>query len=287
MTAPERDVLEEVHELITALEAHSDPRVGEQVAALLERVDTVHRTALTHLMSAIHAMAGEAFVNRLTADAAVRLLLMSYDLVAVDRRIQAEEALDAVRGHLHARGIDVELTELVGGVAYVRLHGLETSGVPEAAVRHDLEEALKSGLLGFQEVVLADRRGTGGGAGAGLVQLGGLRTPHRPVYREVLAFRDLPPGRMQPVDVDGASVLVANVGGEAYAVGNHCGESPLPLQFGELSTAELRCSWHGCRYDIRTGMRVDGGEERLVVYPVAVRDGTIQVAVGVEPVAAG
>lgn len=285
MTAPERDVLEEVHELITALESHADPRVGEQVAALLERVDSVHRTALTHLISAIHAMAGEAFVNRLTADPAVRLLLMSYDLIAVDRRIRAEEALDAVRGHLHARGIDVELTELVGGVVYIRLHGLETSGVTEAAVRHDLEEALKLGLLGFQEVVFADRRG--GGAGAGLVQLGGLRLARRPVYREVLTLQDLPPGRMQPVDVDGTSVLVANVEGEVYAVGNRCGESPLPLEFGELNIAELRCSWHGCRYDLRTGARVDGGTERLVVYPVAVRDGTIQVAVGVEPVGAG
>ncbi|MBA2457631.1 MAG: Rieske 2Fe-2S domain-containing protein [Gemmatimonadales bacterium] len=283
MTPPERDVLDEVHELIGALESHADPRVREQVAALLERVDTVHRTALTHLMSAIHAMGGDAFVNRLTADPAVRLLLMSYDLVAVDRRIQAEEALDAVRGHLHARGIDVEITELVGGVVYVRIHGLETNGVAESAVRQDLEEALKAGLLGFQEVVPADRPG----AGPGLVQLGRSRPAHRPVYREVLALHDLPPGRMRPVDVDGTSVLVANVAGELYAVGNRCGDSPLPLEFGELNTAELRCSWHGCRYDVRTGARVDGGTERLAVYPVAVRDGAIQVAVGVEAVGAG
>ena len=64
-------------------------------------------------MGAIQSMAGDAFVNRLTGDPAIRLLLMSYDLLAVDRRTLAEEALDAVRGHLHAHGVDVELVEVL------------------------------------------------------------------------------------------------------------------------------------------------------------------------------
>ena len=68
-------------------------------------------------------MAGDAFINRLAADPAIRLLLMSYDLLAVDRRLLAEEALDTVRGHLHDHGIDVELSEVVGGAVYVKLHG--------------------------------------------------------------------------------------------------------------------------------------------------------------------
>ena len=131
------------------------------VTALLQGIDTVHRTALTHLVGAIQSMAGEAFVNRLAADPAIRLLLMSYELLAVDRRLLAEEALDAVRGHLHDHGIDVELAEVVGGAVYVRLHGLERSGVAIEAVRHDVEEALRAGLLGFQELVLGERAAAG------------------------------------------------------------------------------------------------------------------------------
>src|SRR5262252_5162821 len=138
------------------LEAHPDPAVRAAVTSLLQGIDTVHRTALTHLVGAIHGMAGEAFMNRLTADPAIRLLLMSYDLIAVDRRLQAEEALDTVRGHLHAHGIDVELVEVVGGAVYVRLHGV-TDDADLAALRQDLEEALASGLVGFQELVLGDR----------------------------------------------------------------------------------------------------------------------------------
>ncbi len=278
------DVLDEVDELIAALESHPDPRVGEQVAALLERIDTVHRTALTHLMSAVHSMGGDAFINRLTANAAVRLLLMSYDLVAVDRRIQTEEALDLVRGHLHAHGVGVELLEVVGSVVYARLHGLEAAGLAPAAVQHDIEEALRTGLLGFQELVLGERR-PGGGAPA-FVALGGVRRAQRPVYRTVLAAGELEPGGLRGLEIDGTPILIANVDGEFYAVQNRCGESPLPLEFSVLDGAELRCSWHGCRYDVRTGKHLDREEERLAVYPVAVDGGEVRVAIGVEPVTA-
>ncbi len=279
----ERDVLEEVQRLIAALEAHADPGVRADVTALLQGIDAVHRTALTHLVTAIRGMAGDAFINRLTADPAVRLLLMSYGLLAVDRRILAEEALDPVRGHLHTHGIDVELADVVGGAVYVRVHGLERGAIPAEAVRHDLEEALRAGLVGFQELVLGDRAA----AGPALLQVGGLRPAQRPVYRRACAVAEVAPGGVRAVDVDGQAILVANVDGALYAVANRCGDSPLPLHFGTLQGGELRCSWHGCRYDVRTGHRLDGGPERLAVFPVAVESDEVRVAVGVEPVARG
>ena len=289
MTEQNSDILQEVERLITALESHPDPTVRAQVAALLEGIDAVHRTALTHLVNAIRGMAGDAFVNRLTADPAIRLLLMSYELLAVDRRVLTEEALDAVRGHLHAHGVDVELVDVVGGAVYVRLHGLERSAIALEGVRHDLEEVLRSGLLGFQELVLADR--PSGVSAATLVQVGGLRRAHRPVYRRALTASELGVGQMKGVDVDGQPVLIANVDGEFYAVANRCGESPLPLHFGVLEGSELRCSWHGCRYDVRSGVRLDdqlpyaerGANGRLAVFPVSVEDDEVRVAVGVEP----
>jgi nitrite reductase/ring-hydroxylating ferredoxin subunit len=273
------DILEEVQRLIDALESHPDPAVRADVTALLQGIDTVHRTALTHLVDAIRGMAGDAFVNRLAGDPAIRLLLMSYELLAVDRRVMAEEALDAVRGHLHDHGIDVELVEVVGGAVYVRLHGLRDGGTTLEAVRHDVEEALRTGLIGFQELVLGDRAP----AGPALLQVGGLRSARRPVYRRACGAADVAPGVMIAVNVEGQGILIANVEGEIVAVINQCGDTPLPLQFGTLAGAELRCSWHGCRYDVRTGKRLDGGAEHLAVLPVAVEGDEIRVAVGVEP----
>jgi nitrite reductase/ring-hydroxylating ferredoxin subunit len=277
----DRDLLDEVQGLIAALEAHPDREVGAQVTALLQGIDTIHRTALTRLVGAIQAIAGEAFMNRLTADPAIRLLLTSYDLLAVDRRLLAEEALDTVRGHLHAHGIDVELADVVGGAVYVRLHGFAGGTIAVEAVRRDLEEALRAGLVGFQELVVGDRPAPG----PALLQIGGLRQAHRPVYRRACATAEVPGGAMKAVEVDGHGVLVANVEGRLHAVADRCGDTPLPLRFGTLQGAELRCSWHGCRYDVRTGHRVDGGPERLAVLPVAVENDEVRVAVDVEPAA--
>src|SRR5687768_8978950 len=96
-----RDVLAEVDRAMSELTAHPDAAVREAVTTLLEGIDAVHRAGLTHLVQALHCMSGDTLINRLIADPAIRMLLMSYDLIAVDRRLQAEEALDTVRGHLH------------------------------------------------------------------------------------------------------------------------------------------------------------------------------------------
>jgi nitrite reductase/ring-hydroxylating ferredoxin subunit len=274
-----QDVLEEIERLMAELESHPDPAVRAGVAGLLQRIDAIHRTALTHLVGAIQGMAGEAFMNRLTADPAVRLLLMSYDLIAVNRRLHAEEALDGVRGHLHDHGVDVELSDVVGGAVYVTLHGLGRSDVAFEAVRRDLEEALKAGLPGFQELVVGERPGA---RAPELLQVGGLRRAQRPVYRRVCAASEVGRGAVKAVDVDGHAILIANVDGELVAVANQCGDGPLPLHFSTLEGAELRCSWHGCRYDVRSGHRLDG-PERLAVYPVAVAGDDVRVAVGTEP----
>jgi nitrite reductase/ring-hydroxylating ferredoxin subunit len=276
---PEPDLLAEVDRLIGELDAHPDKTVGERVRALVQGIDVVHRTGLGKLMAAIQGMAGDAFVNRLTADPGIRLLLMSYDLVAVDRRLLAEEAVDAVRGHLHSHGIDVEVTEVVGGVVYAKLHGVAEGHPAFPAAVRDLEAALKEGLLGFQELVPRDRDAV---PRTGLVTLGALRGARKPVYRRALAADELSPGAMKAVEIEGVPLLAANIAGEIHVVQDRCGDTPLPLHFSALEGSELRCSFHGCRYDLRSGKRLDGEGERLHVFPARVENGEIQVALGVE-----
>ena len=286
------DLLVEVERLIAVLSSHADPAVGETATALLERIDLVHRTALTRLMGAIQSMAGDAFVNRLTADPGIRLLLMSYDLLAVDRRTLAEEALDAVRGHLHAHGVDVELVEVLGGVVAVRLHGAPSGDDPAyAAVLRDLDEALSAGFLGFQELEI--RQGKGArpvAADSVFLPAEALRRAKRPVYRATCPVEEVPPGGTRAVTVDETNVLLARIDGEIYAVRNACGDGPLPLNYSLLQGTELTCSWHGCRYDIRTGRRLDyekaTPEEQLVVYPVRIHEGIVEIVVGTAPSAA-
>ena len=106
-------------------------------------------------------------------------------------------------------------------------------------------------------------------------------------YIAVAKVDELSPGEMLEVDLMGEEVALFNVEGEFYAIRNRCGDSPLPLQFGRLEGSELVCSWHGCRWDVRSGRRGDGSDERLAVFPVHVDGGVIEVALGVEPVPTG
>ena len=268
------DLLVDVERLIVRLQNAHGTEVAAEATRLLAGIDAIHRAGLTHLMQVVRSMGGDAFVNRLIADPAIRILLMSYDLVAADRRLAAEEALDAVRGHLHTHGVDVEILEVVGGVVYVRLHGMVEERLSEAAVLHDLEEALRAGFIGFQELVTRAPRSS-----AVTIPLGSLR---KPVYRDVLSEEALVDGAMRAIDLDGLPVLLARLGSDVVAVSNRCGLTPLPLEFSTLEGAELRCSWHGCRYDLRTGNRLDAAGDRLAVYPVRVQDGVVQIAIAAE-----
>jgi nitrite reductase/ring-hydroxylating ferredoxin subunit len=279
------DILAEVEQIINQLQAHPDAAVGELTTVMLNRIDAVHRAALTHLMGAIQSMAGDAFVNRLTSDPAIRLLLMSYDLLAVDRRTLAEEALDAVRGHLHAHGIDVELVDVLGGVVAVQMHGVPAGHPALDAARRDVEEALKAGLLGFQELEVNDGPGVRTApADSVFLPLESLRRAQKPVFHSVFPAHELESGSIRSAIVNGVGVLLARVDDEFFAVRNACGQSPLPLDYSTLEGHELVCSWHACRYDIRTGRRLDWAgaapEDGLRVLPVRAHDGMIELVVG-------
>ena len=277
------DLLEVVQQAIGRLGQHPDPAVRAETEALLAGIDAVHRTALSKLVGLLQSMGGDALMTRLVAEPAIRLLFMSYDVIAVDRRLMAEEALDDVRGHLHARGIDVELIDVAGGVVYVQFHGAAVAEAPEHLLRRDVERALRQGLRGFQQLEVGARQPTPSG-GTVFVPLAGLRRLNRPVLQMVAPTSAIPPGLMHGEMAGGHAILVVNVEGQFFAVQDHCGDSPLPLRFSALAGHVLTCSWHGCRYDVRTGHRLDRPGAGLAVFPVSIADGNVHVAVAVTPV---
>jgi nitrite reductase/ring-hydroxylating ferredoxin subunit len=274
------ELVEALDGLIQRLSDHPDPQVGADVRALLAGLDTVHRAGLTRLASEIQAMAGEAFLSRLCQDPEIELLLMCYGLVAVNRTIQADEALDAVRSHLGAHGVAVEVQEVVGGVVYVRLDYRPSADVDEAAVRNDLETALRARFLGFQELQIGERPWSAP-TGA-LVQLERRRPPGAESFQTVAEVRELKgagPVAITPLGQEGSVLLLEN-GDAIGAFRNRCGSSPLPLHFSQVEDGVLVCSWHGCRYDPVSGKRVDRPEEPgLIPVPVRILDGQVQVAV--------
>ena len=64
---------------------------------------------------------------------------------------------------------------------------------------------------------------------------------------------DLSDGNMTHLTAGGQEILVANVKGNYYDIGNICTHSGAELHEGELNGKEITCPWHGAKWDVTTG----------------------------------
>lgn len=264
------------------MEQIPDDRTRDEVFALLDGIDTVHRYALGRLMERLTALGGAGLAAQIAQDQLVQTLLEMYDLTAVDEREQVEHALEGVYPYIESHGGHLEFLGVEAGTVRVRLSG-SCGDCPGSSgtLTRVVETALREGYPGFRALVAAEPKPV-------------LPTPEPTAYRVLRRPRwvtvgrvdDFAPGELRAVWPEGVSLLLARLGDEFYAYQNGCPSgSPLTLHTGHLEGMTLICPWHGCRYDIRTGRRLDG-EGKLEVLPVAVRDGEIKIAVGTEAVAA-
>ena len=67
---------------------------------------------------------------------------------------------------------------------------------------------------------------------------------------------DVPPGKMVGVEIEGDSILVANVDGRLYAMRAVCSHMGGHLDKGTLEGNVVTCPLHGSRWDITTGKLV-------------------------------
>ena len=74
----------------------------------------------------------------------------------------------------------------------------------------------------------------------------------------VASTADISPGAMKCVAVDRVRVLLANIDGIFYAIGDMCGHRRAPLSAGELDGYLVECPLHYAIFDVRTGKFVDG-----------------------------
>jgi glycine betaine catabolism B len=72
-------------------------------------------------------------------------------------------------------------------------------------------------------------------------------------FTKVADVKDIPPSKMMEVEVDDNKILIANIEGKYYAIGNICTHEGGPLADGTLSGYQVECPWHGSKFDVRTG----------------------------------
>lgn len=81
-------------------------------------------------------------------------------------------------------------------------------------------------------------------------------------FVNVALTKDLEPGKMMGVKADNKPILVVNVNGNYYAIGNVCTHMGCTLSDGTLEGETVTCPCHGSRFAVKTGKVVAGPASR-------------------------
>jgi nitrite reductase/ring-hydroxylating ferredoxin subunit len=127
----------------------------------------------------------------------------------------------------------------------------------------------------------AESREPASGPSEGFVPLSSLKLKRRPPTAWHTARRtdQVPAGELLGLQIGPEWVLLANLDGEFVAYRNACPGTPLPLHGGRVEDTTLECPWHHCRFDLRTGSRLDASGPGLDGMPIAVEDDEVRIAI--------
>jgi 3-phenylpropionate/trans-cinnamate dioxygenase ferredoxin subunit len=72
-------------------------------------------------------------------------------------------------------------------------------------------------------------------------------------FVEIAPVAELPEGERLFIEAAGRSIVIFNLAGKFYAIGDVCSHDSGPVGDGEIEEHEIICPRHGARFDIRTG----------------------------------
>lgn len=97
-------------------------------------------------------------------------------------------------------------------------------------------------------------------------------------FIEIAPASELPNGERLYVEVEGKSLVIFNIAGQFFAIGDICSHDDGPVGEGDLEGFNIVCPRHGGEFDVRTGQAVQlPAVVDIPAYPVKVVDGVIQV----------
>lgn len=83
---------------------------------------------------------------------------------------------------------------------------------------------------------------------------------------------ELEAGQIYFKEFEGVKVLICKVNDELFALQSICPGSALSMEFGKIENNNLICPWHGCIYDLHTGIRAGDETTKLKLFPVTVQE---------------
>jgi 3-phenylpropionate/trans-cinnamate dioxygenase ferredoxin component len=99
-------------------------------------------------------------------------------------------------------------------------------------------------------------------------------------FLEIAPVSELPNGERLFVEVEGRSLVILNIAGQYYAIGDICTHDDGPVGDGDIEGYNIVCPRHGAEFDVRTGQAVQmPAVVDIPAYPVRVVDDMIQVGI--------
>lgn len=99
-------------------------------------------------------------------------------------------------------------------------------------------------------------------------------------FYEVASLEDLPPGERLIIQIGDLDILLFNIAGQVFAIGNVCSHDGNPLDDGEIIDHEIVCQRHGARFDIRSGkVKSLPAVIDIPAYPITIEKGKIQIGI--------
>ena len=99
-------------------------------------------------------------------------------------------------------------------------------------------------------------------------------------FVKVAKTTDLSEGQIMQVEIGRQYMVLSNVGGQFYAIGEECSHANGPLSEGIVDGDQIECPWHGSRFNLKTGEVLSApATEPVPCYRVRIEGDDIFVAI--------
>jgi 3-phenylpropionate/trans-cinnamate dioxygenase ferredoxin subunit len=102
-------------------------------------------------------------------------------------------------------------------------------------------------------------------------------------YIAIGSVEELKEGERMFIEIDGKPIVILNINGEYYSIGDVCSHDDGPVGEGNVEGYEIICPRHGARFDLRTGKVLAlPAFVDIPAYPVRVVGDQIEIGIPAE-----
>ncbi len=99
-------------------------------------------------------------------------------------------------------------------------------------------------------------------------------------YVEIAPADQIPTGERLFVELGGKSIVLINLAGKLFAIGDVCSHDNGPVGDGEIEENEIICPRHGARFNIHTGKATSlPAIVDIPAYPVRVVEEMVEIGI--------